>query len=70
MKEIKTMGEFKRLNILTVYSRFFLVILGLLQNTIAEDYLEGAIDGEEYLKQIINGDRKYSIIQQASINSL
>lgn len=64
------MGVCKRLNILTAYSRFLVVILGFLQKTIAEDYLEGAIDGDEYLKQIINGERKYSIIKQTSLYSL
>lgn len=65
------MGVRNRLNVLfeyTAYSRFLVVILGLLQNTIAtaiaEDYLEGAIDGDEYLKKIINGESKYSIIKK------
>lgn len=60
---MQTMEDCKRLNILTAYSCFLVIILGPLQNTVAEDYLEGAIDGDEYLKQIIDGDRKYSIIR-------
>lgn len=63
------MEYFKRLNILTAYSSFLVIILGLLQSTIAADYLEGAIDGDEYLRQIIDGDRKYSIIKQSSYYS-
>lgn len=60
------MEDCKCLIKLTYYSYFLVVILGLSQNKIAEDYLADGIDGDEYLKKIINGDSKYTIIKHGT----
>lgn len=54
---------------ITAYSRFLVVILGLLQNTIAEDYLKQAIDGDVYIKErkFIDGLSKYTITKKTYI---
>lgn len=70
LRKIITMGDFKYLIKLAYYSCFLVVILGLSQNKIAEDYLADAIDGDEYLKKIINGDSKYSFIKHGTKYSL